>query len=239
MQEVKVEFLQNIPNSEYYPFTISLPESAKLIDLKKVIHAKWKLHPKQQQLSYHSDPLEDDQKLILAYEIMPDDPVLVDLESASILLVVVCPNGEKVRVNDVDLNLKAEAIKEQASQGLANKLNLKASLRLFFGEEEVEWNSQFRAIVGLEDGSELSTGIRLRVAYPPEKLARCPRVDLNWTVKEFKDRLKFLTPHQRNSAKFTFKGTELLGNMILRDVANLDSDETVQCGLEEKGGSLV
>jgi hypothetical protein len=110
---------------------------------------------------------------------------------------------------------------------------------LFFREEEVEWKRQFRAIVGLEEEGELSTGIRLRVAYPPERIARCPRVDLNWTVKEFKDRQKFLTPHQRNSAKWIFKGKELRGNMVLRDVADLDDDETVQCGLEEKGGFLV
>jgi len=235
--QVNVQHLDNAPR--FPPLSLSLPDSSKLIDLRKAIHKEWKLHPKQQLLSYRADPLEDDNKLIVAYEIMPEDPVMLELTTATISVVITCPNGEKATVDNLDLNVPVESIREQASKGLGGG-NLKNHLRLYFGNAEVTWKSPFAAILGLVDGSELSTGICLHVVIPPEnKRIRCTKVDLNWNVKTLKDNIRGLPAHQRNVLMLTFKGLDLTPGTVLMNIPNLDDDDVFESRLNEKGGSLA
>ena len=234
--QVKVQHLDNGPS--FPPLSLSLPNSSKLIDLRKAIHKEWKLHPKQQLLSYRADPLEDDNKLIVAYEIMPEDPVMLELITATISVVITCPNGEKATVDNLDLNVPVESIREQASKGLGDG-NLKKHLRLYFGNAEVTWKSPFRAILGLVDGSEFSTGICLHVVIPPGNRIKCAKVDLNWNVKTLKDNIRGLPAHQRNVLTLTFKGLDLTSSMVLMNIPNLDDDDVFESRLNEKGGSLA
>jgi len=217
------------------PFTTRLEPNDTVISLKRTIHERWSVHPKQMQLRYYGELLEDNQ-LIMTYEILRDGIVVVELESAVVSLVIACPTGQKVLVIDIDLNCKAERLRECATAGLENS-KLKEHLRLFFQKKEINWKDQLRTIKGLEDRSELSTGIRLHVNIPQIGEVKYV-VDLSWTVKTLKEQIKGLTAHQIAIGNLVFRERDLNLDMVLRNVPDLDDDETLKFMLTEVGGYL-
>jgi len=221
----------------FSPFTAYLEPSDMVISLKQAIHKQWSIHPKQQQLLYYGELL-DDNELIGMYGVTNDDLVMVELVSASISLVVVGPTGLKMRVNNLDLNWKAECLRERATAGLES-IQLKKNLALFFGINEVDWKEQLRTIQGLEDGKKLSTGIRLFIVNLDGKKVCYSKVDLNWTVKTLQKHIKGLTANQIDIGILTYKEKILIPDMVLRDVPDLDYDATLEFSFSEIGGYLV
>lgn len=185
MMEVIVQPLQQGLNNAQFrfdTFTANMPVNSKLIDLKRAIHRKWALHPKQQRLTYIS-LLTDDQKRLEEYHIDSINPILVEVISETIKLCIVKHDGGREQVNQ-NLNKKLSVLKDvENSTALVNY-----RLQLCFNDRILEWGDQIRTVQGLEDGSELHIlplGT-LSVAFE-DKEATFPDVDLNLTAGEFKN----------------------------------------------------
>ena len=201
--EVNVEPLQdNLSQTDGYnftKFTASMSASAKVIDLKKEIHKRWELHPKQQRLTYDL-LLTDNQKLLSEYGITSANPVFVELISTSIQLFVVGLGGIRVEVNE-NLNQKLSVKSLKTAAFGDAKCRAKEQVKLVFKGRELDWKHQLRTVQGLEDRSELHVSslprISLSVAIPNNIECHVPDVDLNLTVSEFK--AKYFSPNAKRS----------------------------------------
>ena len=255
MMEVNVEPLQeNLSQRDGYnftKFTASMSASAKVIDLKKEIHKRWELHPKQQRLTYDV-LLTDNQKLLSEYGITSANPVFVELISTSIQLFVVGLGGIRAEVNE-NLNKKLSVKTLKIAAFGDAKCRAKEQVKLVFKGRELDWEHQLRTVQGLEDGSELHVSplpqITINVATPHGSECHVPNVDLNLTVLQFKE--KYFSPNtnrsgdpliaraaiefNKPSTKLSF-GTSLDWNTPLRTIDNLDEETPMKLMVVLPGG---
>lgn len=219
----------------FSPIFVDLEDNATLVILKRAISKQWHMHPKQLILYLSGQMLDDNNKLLRAYGISSGSLVHVVLQSATISLVIACPNGQKVRIDHVDLNMQIENLRGKITTDLKNQ-DLVTKLRLYFIEKEVNWKNQLRFIEELEDGSELSTGIRLHLVLISLSKVRYPKVDLNWSIKTLKENLDCFTAHQKRFLTLIYKDNQLTDTTILRNIPNFDDDADIRSRLEEDGG---
>jgi len=229
------EHLSQKDGYNFTEFTASMPAGSKFIDLKKEIHKRWELHPKQQKLT-HDNRDTDDRKLLSESSITSANPVFVELISTSIQLSVVGLGGIRVEVYE-DLNQKLSALRITAFGDA--KCRARDQVKLVFKGRELDWEHQLRTVQGLEDGSELCVSllphIILTIATQVDEVD-IPDVDLNLTVWEFKE--KYLNPSNNRSGDHRFArvatelkktgwtlcfGKELDLNRPLRTIHDLDN----------------
>lgn len=244
-----ISLLQGHSNTKYSynfsPFQESIPEGTTVIKLKKIIHKRWKVHPKQQQLTYSGISMDDDNKRLVAYGIASGTPVLVELVAASIWLTIKRPGGDSLAIDDVNLNSSIESLKEKA-KGDAVCLTSE-QIELSFKEMKLDWAAPLRSIEGLEDGSELVSQlpfIQIRI-IGFDTTVRLLRVDLNWTVQQVKDKLlgkssnrteyedsninKVVSNLLMPNVLLCFQDYTLEWTTCLRQITNFDSESELKC----------